>query len=108
MSTTHTRFVKALHEMGVDVVVAPYEADAQLTYLNKISVAQIVITEDSDLVLFGCEKVKKLKMSLLNQRYGQVFSLLPDLVQAGHQRKWSTDRKRKDHFHHSVRFSEQL
>jgi exonuclease 1 len=49
--------IKALHELGVDVLVAPYEADAQLAYLNKINVAQIVITEDSDLVLFGCEKV---------------------------------------------------
>ena len=49
--------IKALHKLGVDVLVAPYEADAQLAYLNKINVAQIVITEDSDLVLFGCEKV---------------------------------------------------
>jgi exonuclease-1 len=37
--------------------VAPYEADAQLAYLNKIGVAQVIITEDSDLLLFGCEKV---------------------------------------------------
>jgi exonuclease-1 len=49
--------IKALHELGVDVLVAPYEADAQLAYLNKINIAQIIITEDSDLVLFGCEKV---------------------------------------------------
>ncbi|CAF0844666.1 unnamed protein product [Brachionus calyciflorus] len=49
--------IKALHILGVDVVVAPYEADAQLAYLNKINVAQIIITEDSDLILFGCEKV---------------------------------------------------
>lgn len=50
--------IKALHNLGVDVLVAPYEADAQLAYLNKIDVAQIIITEDSDLILFGCEKVK--------------------------------------------------
>ncbi len=49
--------IKALHEIGVDVLVAPYEADAQLAYMNKINIAQIIITEDSDLVLFGCEKV---------------------------------------------------
>lgn len=49
--------IKALHEIGVDVLVAPYEADAQLAYLNKINIAQIIITEDSDLILFGCEKV---------------------------------------------------
>ena len=40
--------------------MAPYEADAQLAYLNKIGVAQIIITEDSDLLLFGCEKVNML------------------------------------------------
>jgi exonuclease-1 len=49
--------IKALHIIGVDVLVAPYEADAQLAYLSKINVAQIVITEDSDLIPFGCEKV---------------------------------------------------
>jgi exonuclease 1 len=50
--------IKALQELGVDVIVAPYEADAQLTYLNKIKVAQMVITEDSDMIPFGCDKVK--------------------------------------------------
>lgn len=49
--------IKALQNLGVDILVAPYEADAQLAYLNKIDVAQIIITEDSDLILFGCEKV---------------------------------------------------
>jgi exonuclease-1 len=49
--------IKALHEIGVDVLVAPYEADAQLAYLNKINVAQIIITEDSDLIVYGCQKV---------------------------------------------------
>lgn len=34
-----------------------YEADGQLAYLNKIAVAQFVISEDSDLILFGCKKI---------------------------------------------------
>ena len=42
--------------MGVDVCVAPYEADAQLAFLSRSNIAQVIITEDSDLVLFGCEK----------------------------------------------------
>ncbi|MBN3285729.1 EXO1 Exonuclease, partial [Polyodon spathula] len=42
---------------GVDCVVAPYEADAQLAFLNKSGIAQVVITEDSDLLAFGCKKV---------------------------------------------------
>ncbi|VDM58130.1 unnamed protein product [Angiostrongylus costaricensis] len=41
----------------VDVVVSPYESDAQLTFLVKEGFADIVITEDSDLIVFGCEKV---------------------------------------------------
>ncbi|GAB6031733.1 Rad2 nuclease [Chamberlinius hualienensis] len=49
--------IKACRNIGVDCIVAPYEADSQLAYLNKIGIAQIVITEDSDLVLFGCEKI---------------------------------------------------
>lgn len=43
--------------MNVDCIVAPYEADAQLAYLNIKNIAQLVITEDSDLILFGCTKV---------------------------------------------------
>jgi exonuclease-1 len=43
--------------MGIDVLVAPYEADAQLAYLNRAKIADYVITEDSDLVLFGCDHV---------------------------------------------------
>ena len=50
--------VKACREKGVDCIVAPYEADAQLAYLNKSGIAQLVITEDSDLVLFGCDRVR--------------------------------------------------
>ena len=39
------------------MVVAPYEADAQLAYLVKEGIADIVITEDSDLLAFGCKQV---------------------------------------------------
>ncbi|XP_067681752.1 exonuclease 1-like isoform X2 [Haliotis asinina] len=51
------QLMNACREQGVDCIVAPYEADAQLAYLSKIGVAQIVVTEDSDLLLFGCDKV---------------------------------------------------
>lgn len=40
---------------NVEVIVAPYEADAQLAYLSKAGLAQIIITEDSDLIVHGCE-----------------------------------------------------
>ncbi|VDL67709.1 unnamed protein product, partial [Nippostrongylus brasiliensis] len=42
---------------NVDVIVAPYEADAQLTFLVSEGFADLVITEDSDLIAFGCERV---------------------------------------------------
>ncbi|EFO20398.1 XPG I-region family protein [Loa loa] len=41
----------------VDVIVAPYESDAQLTFLTKTKMVQAVVTEDSDLIAFGCEKI---------------------------------------------------
>ncbi|KAG1649701.1 Exonuclease 1 [Nymphon striatum] len=49
--------IKACRKLGIDCIVAPYEADAQLAYLNKQGFAQTIITEDSDLIIFGCEKI---------------------------------------------------
>ncbi|NXO73269.1 EXO1 Exonuclease, partial [Phainopepla nitens] len=49
--------IKAARAQGVDCIVAPYEADAQLAYLNKTGMVQAIITEDSDLLAFGCKKV---------------------------------------------------
>ncbi|TGZ75811.1 hypothetical protein CRM22_000177 [Opisthorchis felineus] len=49
--------LKAARNLGVDCIVAPYEADAQLAYLNRAGYADLVITEDSDLLLFGCRQV---------------------------------------------------
>lgn len=52
--------IKRCREINVDCIVAPYEADSQLAYLNLSGIAHIVITEDSDLLLFGCKRVKLL------------------------------------------------
>ena len=40
-----------------DCIIAPYEADAQLAFLVKSGIVDMIITEDSDLTLFGCDKV---------------------------------------------------
>ena len=39
---------------GVECIVAPYEADAQLAYLCKEGYVQAVVSEDSDLVVYNC------------------------------------------------------
>lgn len=57
--------LQACRDKGVDCIVAPYEADAQLTYLMKIGIAQLVITEDSDLILFGCDRVSTNRVDML-------------------------------------------
>ncbi|XP_076021296.1 exonuclease 1 [Genypterus blacodes] len=49
--------IKTARSRGVDCVVAPYEADAQLAFLSKSGLVQAVVTEDSDLLAFGCKKV---------------------------------------------------
>lgn len=49
--------IKKCREINVDCIVAPYEADSQLAYLNLSGIAHMVITEDSDLLLFGCKRV---------------------------------------------------
>eukprot|EP01084_Bolivina_argentea_P282115 482846_1 len=41
----------------VQVLVAPYEADAQLGYLCREGIVDVAMTEDSDLLLFGCQRV---------------------------------------------------
>lgn len=51
------RFIHAARSRGIDSIVAPYEADAQLAYLTHTGLAHFVITEDSDLIVFGCEKI---------------------------------------------------
>jgi 5'-3' exonuclease len=43
--------------MDIDYIVAPFEADAQLAYLELQGIIQGIITEDSDLVVFGCKEV---------------------------------------------------
>ncbi|KAJ7031997.1 hypothetical protein C8F04DRAFT_1108860 [Mycena alexandri] len=51
------QFIKALRAESVPYVVAPYEADAQLAYLERIGLVDGIITEDSDLLVFGCRTV---------------------------------------------------
>ncbi|WVQ71361.1 hypothetical protein IAR50_000889 [Cryptococcus sp. DSM 104548] len=51
------QLIKALRVENVDYVVAPYEADAQLCFLEREGYVDGIITEDSDLLVFGCRQV---------------------------------------------------
>ena len=50
-------FMKILKNYNIEYYVAPYEADAQLAYLSNINYIDFIITEDSDLLAYGCKCV---------------------------------------------------
>lgn len=83
-STMAHEVIVECRRRGIDYIVAPYEADAQLAYLAQCKLADIVITEDSDLILFGCEKVLfKMDRAGFGQLYeksrlGECFGQLAD------------------------------
>ncbi|SGZ56370.1 CIC11C00000000597 [Sungouiella intermedia] len=46
-----------LDRKHVKYVVAPYEADPQMVYLEKLGLVDGILSEDSDLLVFGCTKL---------------------------------------------------
>lgn len=46
-----------LDRLRVKYVVAPYEADPQMVYLEKVGLVDGILSEDSDLLIFGCKKL---------------------------------------------------
>lgn len=46
-----------LDKKRVKYVVAPYEADPQMVYLEKIGLVDGILSEDSDLLVFGCKRL---------------------------------------------------
>ena len=51
-----TDIVSHLRTIGVDAFVAPYETDAQLSFLIREGVIDFAISEDSDLLVYGCRR----------------------------------------------------
>ncbi|KAL5228741.1 hypothetical protein ABZP36_017006 [Zizania latifolia] len=49
--------IQVLKQEKVEYIVAPYEADAQMTFLSVNKLVDAVITEDSDLIPFGCSRI---------------------------------------------------
>ena len=57
-------FIDILHKLNIEIIIAPYEADAQISYLCREGIADFAVSEDSDIVVFGCPTlVSKLQPS---------------------------------------------
>lgn len=82
--------LQALRAENVDYVVAPYEADAQLCYLEREGYVDGIITEDSDLLVFGCRNVSNFPLAAFSQGHAEGSGHL----QAGRQRRLRMDSQR--------------
>jgi exonuclease-1 len=51
------QLIEELKRMNIQYVVAPYEADAQLAYLEAKGVIDGILSEDSDLLVFGAKRL---------------------------------------------------
>jgi exonuclease-1 len=60
---------QALKREGVQYIVAPYEADAQMAFLEQRNLVDGIITEDSDLLVFGCRNVNGLAPKTVDRIY---------------------------------------
>ena len=50
-------FMDILIELDIDFVVSPYEADAQMVSMVLEGSADFAISEDSDLIAYGCPTI---------------------------------------------------
>ncbi len=66
------RVLFVLEQQNVEFVVAPYEADAQLAYMCRKGELHAVISEDSDLLVYGCPR---LICKLDKYGYGQMIEV---------------------------------
>jgi exonuclease 1 len=51
------QLIEELKKMNIQYVVAPYEADAQLAYLEKKGIIDGILSEDSDLLVYGAKRL---------------------------------------------------
>lgn len=68
--------LKESYEDQIKFILAPYEADAQLAYLCKKNLVDFVITEDSDLFVFGT----KVCLNKLNRNMDGMELRLEDIM----------------------------
>ncbi|ADM12563.1 exonuclease 1 [Encephalitozoon intestinalis ATCC 50506] len=48
---------KMLERIDVEYIISPYESDAQLCYLERIGYIDYILTEDSDLIPYGSNRI---------------------------------------------------
>ncbi|KAJ0017249.1 hypothetical protein Pint_10135 [Pistacia integerrima] len=85
--------IQVLKQENVCYVVAPYEADAQMTFLAISRQVDAIITEDSDLIAFGCPRII-FKMDKFGQGVQFQYSMLQknkDLSFAGFTKQMVLD-----------------
>ena len=51
------QLIEELKRMNIQYVVAPYEADAQMVYLERNGIINGILSEDSDLLVFGAKRL---------------------------------------------------
>jgi len=68
-----SQLIVELKKLGVQYVVAPYEADAQLAYLERKGLIHSILSEDSDLLVFGAKSL----LTKLDQ-YGECIEIKRD------------------------------
>ena len=84
------KVIIALDKIGVYYIVAPYETDAQLAYLSKNNIVDIIITEDSDAIIYGCQHIL---YKLNKQGYGEYIEYKNLTInQSMSFQNWSTEQ----------------
>ncbi|RMD42318.1 hypothetical protein DV735_g2776, partial [Chaetothyriales sp. CBS 134920] len=87
------QLIEDLKRLNIQYVVAPYEADAQLVYLEQKGIIDGILSEDSDMLVYGAKRL----ITKLDQ-YGNCimidradFALCKDISLAG----WTDDMFRR-------------
>lgn len=82
--------MQLLEKADMEYIVAPYEADAELAYLVSIGYAAVALSEDSDLLVFGCPRV----MYKLTPKLQGELQVLEDVFIQGTLKNWSLEKLR--------------
>lgn len=80
-------WINVCKRYNIPYVVAPFEADSQMVYLEKKGLVDGIISEDSDLIIFGCKnlytKVDFDKMCCILVERSQFYRLKEDVNSKG-------------------------